>query len=69
MVTRVPWWNEYAEAPVIVGHYWRWWSAAGSQLYSCGEPDLFASAGPLDWLGPAKSAGALQSLRDAGDAG
>ena len=55
MVTRVPWWNTYAETPVIVGHYWRWWSAGGSQLYSRGEPDLFAGAGPLDWMGVRKA--------------
>lgn len=55
MVTRVPWWNEYAETPVIVGHYWRWWSAGGAQLYSRGEPDLFAGTGPLDWIGPGKA--------------
>lgn len=55
MVTRVPWWNEYAETPVIIGHYWRWWSAGGSQLYSRGEPDLFAGAGPLDWMGVSKA--------------
>jgi hypothetical protein len=51
MVTRVPWWQDYQGPPVIVGHYWRWWSAGGSELFSRGEPDVFADAGPLDWMG------------------
>jgi hypothetical protein len=54
MVTRVPWWREYAGRPVIVGHYWRWWSERGARQYSRGEPDLFAGSQPLDWLGASK---------------
>ena len=56
MVERVPWWQDYRDStPVVIGHYWRWISAEGRQRYSGGETDLFGSAGPLDWLGPARS--------------
>ena len=51
MVKRVPWWHEYTDSvPVIVGHYWRWYSAAGRERYARGEEDLFGNADAEDWL-------------------
>lgn len=54
MVTRVPWWQDYAERPVIMGHYWRWWSDNGAKRFSRGQPDLFAGSRPVEWLGTSK---------------
>lgn len=52
MVQRLPWWEEYRDdPPVVVGHYWRWISAAGQQRYAFGAFDLFAGIDPLAWLG------------------
>ena len=51
MVERIPWWREYADdKPVIIGHYWRWYSREGQQRYARDEEDLFAQAGPANWL-------------------
>lgn len=48
MCDRVPWWETYEEAPVVViGHYWRRLRPGAGHL-----PDLFAGTGPFDWLGP-----------------
>jgi hypothetical protein len=56
MVTRVPWWQEYGEpTPVVIGHYWRWFSAAGRDRYGHGTADLFGAHHALDWLGPRKN--------------
>jgi hypothetical protein len=56
MVARVPWWRQYGEAtPVVIGHYWRWFSAAGRDRYGHGTADLFGTHGALDWLGPQRN--------------
>jgi len=44
---RVPWWNDYAGPPVVVGHFWRRREGGG--------PKLFGGAGASDWLGPSRS--------------
>lgn len=51
MVERVKWWEEYSEAPVVVGHYWRsywpeWMAKAGASV-----PDLFHGSPADSWLG------------------
>jgi hypothetical protein len=52
MVDRFPWWNEYREdTPVIIGHYWRWPTAAARAAYSRGEPDLFKQHAVHQWFG------------------
>ena len=52
MVDRFPWWNEYREAvPVIIGHYWRWPTAAARDSHSRGEPDLFKGHAGHHWFG------------------
>jgi hypothetical protein len=49
-VERVPWWRGYAgAAPVVFGHYWRWWDAANQPRYSKGEANLFAGDPPDGW--------------------
>ena len=49
-VERVKWWLEYADdAPVIFGHYWRWWDPASHLLFSKGEPQLFSDDDPCGW--------------------
>jgi hypothetical protein len=48
-VERVPWWKHYDEAPVVFGHYWRWWNPAAHAHYSKGEPDLFVDEPPVGW--------------------
>lgn len=56
MVARVPWWHDYEDAtPVVIGHYWRWFSAAGRDRYGHGTADLFGAHDARDWLGPKKS--------------
>ena len=56
MVERVPWWHEYAGTiPVIVGHYWRWFSPEGQSRYGHGEDDLFDGATPQRWLNASES--------------
>jgi hypothetical protein len=46
---RVAWWREYTgEAPVLFGHYWRWWDPAIHAILSKGETQLFAD----DPVGP-----------------
>ena len=51
MVERVPWWHDYPDdVPVIVGHYWRWYSPEGQARYARGEEDLFDRAAPEQWL-------------------
>jgi hypothetical protein len=52
MVDRFPWWYEYRDAtPVIIGHYWRWPTAAARDAYSRGEPDLFKKHAAHHWFG------------------
>jgi len=52
MVDRFPWWNEYREdIPVIIGHYWRWPTAAARNSHSRGEPDLFGKHAVHQWFG------------------
>jgi len=52
MVDRFPWWGEYREdTPVIIGHYWRWPTAAARDAHSRGEPDLFKDHAVQQWLG------------------
>jgi hypothetical protein len=56
MVTRYPWWNDYRdEAAVIVGHYWRWPTAAARSSLSKGDPDLFEGLQPSAWFGARKN--------------
>jgi hypothetical protein len=56
MVDRYRWWNDYQEStPVIIGHYWRWPTAAARESYSRGEPDLFAQYDTSQWFGPKKN--------------
>jgi hypothetical protein len=51
MVERVPWWQSYVEpVPVIVGHFWRWYSSEGQARYARDEGDLFGGAAPQQWL-------------------
>jgi hypothetical protein len=51
MVERVPWWQSYvANVPVIVGHFWRWYSPEGQARYTRDEADLFGGAAPEQWL-------------------
>ncbi len=57
MVNRVAWWEGYQdEVPVLFGHYWRWASPDGAELYSRGERNLFDGVAPNQWLGPRRSA-------------
>ncbi len=57
MVNRVAWWQDYQdEVPVLFGHYWRWASPDGAELYSRGERNLFDGVAPNQWLGPRRSA-------------
>lgn len=52
MVSRVPWWQDYADTvPVVVGHYWRWYDEATRLLISKGEADLFADYASNEWFG------------------
>jgi hypothetical protein len=52
MADRVRWWNDYTDStPVIVGHYWRWPTAAARSTHSRGEPDLFSEHEPHHWFG------------------
>jgi hypothetical protein len=52
MVDRYPWWDAYQDViPVIIGHYWRWPTAAARDKYSRGEPDLFKGYAPHHWFG------------------
>ncbi len=49
-VERAPWWKHYEEAaPVVFGHYWRWWNPESHAHYSKGEPDLFVDEPPVGW--------------------
>jgi hypothetical protein len=57
MVDRVAWWERYGDAvPVIFGHYWRWASRVGAELYSRNERNLFDGFAPDQWLGPGRNA-------------
>ncbi len=52
MVERVPWWHAYTDAvPVIVGHYWRWFTSEAHRLLAKDEVDLFAERAPDEWAG------------------
>jgi len=53
MVERVPWWEEYAGPPVIVGHYWRRYDPSVSVAQSKRNADLFGGTAPNETLGPA----------------
>ncbi|MFQ5634758.1 MAG: metallophosphoesterase [Gammaproteobacteria bacterium] len=56
MVERVRWWRRYAHrTPVIVGHYWRRFSQAGTVYADKYGPDLFAGVAPHQWLGPRRN--------------
>ncbi|WP_028603280.1 metallophosphoesterase [Ottowia thiooxydans] len=51
-VSRVPWWDMYAEStPVVVGHYWRRLRAIDRTLVGKGDVDLFENTHPLSWHG------------------
>jgi len=57
MVNRVAWWNDYEDdVPVSFGHYWRWATPDGAELYSRGERNLFDGVLPDRWLGPRRNA-------------
>lgn len=45
-VTRVPWWRDYEGTTTVFGHYWRWYSDTGHQLYNQGIPALFSGEPP-----------------------
>ncbi len=52
MTERVAWWQTYDAAPaVVMGHYWRWPGPRDEAASRARGPDLFGSAGPMDWLG------------------
>lgn len=52
MLDRVKWWNAYRhDKPVLVGHYWRWPTAAARAAFSRGEHDLFEGTGWHEWHG------------------
>ena len=52
MVERVTWWDDYADdVPVVIGHYWRRYSAAGKALMDEHGPDVFAGVAPHHWMG------------------
>jgi hypothetical protein len=56
MVDRLPWWDEYTDGtPVVVGHYWRRLVPFTGGGHAAHKPDLFAAAGPTDWLGPGRN--------------
>jgi Calcineurin-like phosphoesterase len=56
MVNRYPWWQDYQEdVPVIVGHYWRWPTAASRVAFSKGDPDLFAGLQSNEFFGAKKN--------------
>jgi hypothetical protein len=56
MVNRYAWWNEYGDpVAVIVGHYWRWPSAAARAKLSKGDPDLFEGLALNAWFGANKN--------------
>jgi hypothetical protein len=56
MVNRYPWWNDYRDdTAVIVGHYWRWPTAAIRSTLSKGDPDLFEGLQPNAWFGARKN--------------
>jgi len=52
MVERLTWWQRYRQmTPVLVGHYWRWPTAALRERFSRGEHDLFEGTGHDEWHG------------------
>jgi hypothetical protein len=52
MVERVKWWERYDDPiPVVVGHYWRRFSAASIVLNDKYGPDLLAGVEPHEWMG------------------
>ncbi len=52
MCERVPWWEEYDEAPhVVVGHYWRKLEKPRGTDGFESKPELFKDAEPLAWVG------------------
>ncbi|MFK7894674.1 MAG: metallophosphoesterase [Myxococcota bacterium] len=53
MVERVPWWEEYAGPPVVVGHYWRRYDPNVSPHQKQRNATLFGDAPSHATLGPA----------------
>ncbi|MGI9343034.1 MAG: metallophosphoesterase [Gammaproteobacteria bacterium] len=52
MVERVRWWEAYRQAtPVVIGHYWRRFSAARTVYSDKYGPDLFAGVARHEWMG------------------
>ena len=49
-VERVKWWEEYLDAaPVVFGHYWRFWDPTSHPKLSKGEPNLFEGEAACGW--------------------
>ena len=49
-VERVRWWEDYRDsAPVVFGHYWRFWHPASHMTFSKGEPNLFEGEPACGW--------------------
>ncbi|MFI4890376.1 MAG: metallophosphoesterase [Steroidobacterales bacterium] len=49
-VARVRWWEHYfGAAPVVFGHYWRWWHPDSHARFSKGEPNLFDKEPACGW--------------------
>jgi len=56
MVNRYAWWQDYQDdVPVIVGHYWRWPTAASREAFSKGDPDLFSGIQSNECFGAKKN--------------
>lgn len=52
MLDRVRWWARYHhDTPVLIGHYWRWTTAAARARFSRGEHDLFDGSTWNEWHG------------------
>jgi len=52
MVARQKWWESYDdETPVIMGHYWRRFGVAPSDIIDKSGPDLFEGIEPHHWMG------------------
>ena len=51
-VSRVAWWDAYADpVPVVVGHYWRCLQSVDRSSVGKGGVDLFEATDPLAWHG------------------
>jgi len=53
MVERVKWWEDYADKPVVVGHYWRRYDALQIPPEEKSAADVFGPHPPNAWLGRA----------------